>query len=39
MIYLEGSGFFCDLLLQFGILLLFAVVFNSWAVIGYRKNN
>ena len=29
MIYLKGSGFF-DLLPQFGILLLFAVVFNSW---------
>ena len=38
MIYLKGSGFF-DLLPQFGILLLFAVVFNSWAVISYRKNN
>ena len=38
MIYLKGSGFF-DLLQQFGILLLFAVVFNSWAVISYRKNN
>ena len=38
MIYLKGSGFF-DLLPQLGILLLFAVVFNSWAVISYRKNN
>ena len=38
MVYLKGSGFF-DLLPQFGILLLFAVVFNSWAVISYRKNN
>ena len=35
---LKGSGFF-DLLPQFGVLLFFAVVFNSWAVISYRKNN
>ena len=38
MVYLKGSGFF-DLLPQFGVLLFFAVVFNSWAVISYRKNN
>ena len=37
MVYLKGSGFF-DLLPQFGVLLFFAVVFNSWAVISYRKN-
>lgn len=37
MVYLKGSGFF-DLLPQLGILLFFAVVFNSWAVVSYRKN-
>lgn len=37
MVYLKGSGLF-DLLPQLGILLFFAVVFNSWAVVSYQKN-
>lgn len=37
MVYLKGSGF-ADLLPQLGVLLLFAVGLNSWAVISYRKN-
>lgn len=37
MVYLKGSGF-VDLLPQLGVLLFFAVVFNSWAVVSYRKN-
>lgn len=37
MVYLKGSGIM-DLLPQLGILLLFAVVANSWAVVSYRKN-
>lgn len=38
MVYLKGSGFI-DILPNLGILLLFAIVFNSWAVISYRKNS
>ena len=38
MVYLKGSGFF-DLLPQLFALLAFAFVFNSWAVISYRKQN
>ena len=37
MVYLKGSGF-VDLLPQLGILLLFVVVFNIWAVLSYHKN-
>ena len=37
MVYLKGSGII-DLLPQLGILLLFAVAANSWAVVSYRKN-
>lgn len=37
MVYLKGSGV-VDLLPQLGILLFFVVVFNSWAVVSYRKN-
>lgn len=37
MVYLKGSGIL-DLLPELGVLLFFAVVFNSWAVISYRKN-
>lgn len=37
MVYLKGSGG-VDLLPQLGILLFFVVVFNSWAVFSYRKN-
>ena len=37
MVYLKGSGL-VDLLPEIGILSLFAVFFNSWAVISYRKS-
>lgn len=37
MVYLKGSGFL-DLLPELGVLLLFAVAFNGWAVGSYRKN-
>lgn len=37
MVYLKGSGMF-DLLPELGVLLFFVIVFNSWAVISYRKN-
>ena len=37
MVYLKGSGL-RELLPNLGILLLFAIVFNSWAVVSYRKN-
>lgn len=37
MVYLKGSGFL-DLLPELGILLLFAAIANSWAVVSYRKN-
>lgn len=36
MIYLKGSAFF-DLILQFLALCSFAVFFNVWAVLSYRK--
>lgn len=36
-IYLKGSGI-TDLLPQLGILIAFAVVLNSWAIISYRKS-
>jgi ABC-2 type transport system permease protein len=36
MIYLKGSGFF-DLIPQFLALCGFAVFFNAWAVLSYRK--
>lgn len=38
MIYLKGSAF-TDLLPQFFALLSFAIFFNGWAVISYRKTN
>ena len=37
MVYLKGSSL-VELLPQLGVLLLFAVVFNTWAVLSYRKN-
>lgn len=37
MVYLKGSGLM-ELLPELGVLLLFALGFNSWAVISYRKN-
>ena len=37
MVDLKGSGL-VDLLPEIGILSLFAVFFNSWAVISYRKS-
>lgn len=38
MVYLKGSGF-SDLLPQLGMLLLFALFFNTWAVRSYQKNS
>lgn len=38
MVYLKGSGF-AELLPQFGVLLLFAVFFNLWAVRSYQKSS
>lgn len=38
MVFLKGSSFI-DLLPQFLALLAFAVFFNSWAIISYRKSN
>lgn len=37
IVYLKGSGLM-ELLPELGVLLLFALGFNSWAVISYRKN-
>lgn len=37
MVYLKGSGMY-DLLPQLGILLLFAIGLNGWAVLSYRKS-
>ena len=37
MVYLKGSGLL-ELLPEIGVLLLFALGFNTWAVISYRKN-
>ena len=38
MVFMNGSGF-ADLLPQLGILLIFAVFFNIWAVISYKKSS
>ncbi len=38
MIFLKGSNFF-ELLPQFIALLTFAIFFNGWAVISYRKSS
>lgn len=38
LIILKNSGF-KDLLLHFGVISFFAIVFNSWAVLRYRKTN
>ena len=37
-VYLRGGGIL-DLLPQLGALILFAVGFNLWAVVSYRKNS
>lgn len=37
-VYLRGGGIL-DLLPQLGALVLFAVGFNLWAVVSYRKNS
>lgn len=37
MVYLKGSGF-SELLSQLGILILFVLFFNIWAVQSYRKS-
>lgn len=38
LIYLKGNSLM-DLLSQMGILVLFGVVLNGWAVLSYRKSN
>ncbi|MCQ6956349.1 ABC transporter permease [Mucilaginibacter aquariorum] len=38
MIILKGSGF-KDILRQLGIIALFAVVFNGWAIFNYKKTS
>lgn len=38
LVYLKGSGI-ADLLPQLGALLAFALFFNGWAVMSYRKKN
>lgn len=38
LIYLKGNSFI-DLLQPMGILVIFALVFNGWAVLSYRKSN
>lgn len=37
-VYLKGSGFL-DLLPEFSALCVFAVIFNVWAVLSYRKSS
>ena len=36
LVVLKGSGF-KDLLPQFGIIALMAIISNSWAILNYRK--
>ena len=36
MVYLKGSSLL-ELLTEIGVLLVFALGFNTWAVISYRK--
>lgn len=38
MVYMKGSSF-ADLLPQISALAVFAVVFNIWAVLSFKKNN
>ena len=38
MVYLKGSDFF-DLIPQFVALVIFALFFNGWAVLSYRKTS
>jgi ABC-2 type transport system permease protein len=38
LIYLKANTM-ADLLPQMGILIAFAVVFNGWAVLSYKKSN
>ena len=38
LVYLKGSGI-ADMLPQLGALLTFAIVFNGWAVISYKKKS
>jgi len=37
-VYLKGSGF-AELGVQISALILFAVFFNSWAILSYRKKS
>jgi ABC-2 type transport system permease protein len=38
MILLKGSGF-KDILRQLGIIALFAVILNGWAIFNYKKTS
>ncbi|TCC96062.1 ABC transporter permease [Pedobacter hiemivivus] len=38
MVILKGSGF-KDILPQMGIMAIFALVFNTWAVLNYKKRS
>ena len=38
MIVLKGSGF-QDIKNHFGIIIIFAVIFNTWAVVNYKKTS
>jgi ABC-2 type transport system permease protein len=38
LVYLKGSGI-ADMLPQLGALVGFALAFNTWAVLSYKKKN
>jgi ABC-2 type transport system permease protein len=38
MVVLKGSGFF-DILPHIGAVIIFAIVFNTWAVLNYKKTS
>lgn len=38
LIFIKGSGFF-DIIPQLVTIILFAIIFNIWAIISYRKTN
>jgi len=38
MIVLKGSGF-QDVKYQLGIIVIFAIIFNTWAIVNYKKTS
>lgn len=38
MVVLKGSGF-ADIVTQLGAVLVFAIVFNAWAIVNYKKTS